>query len=149
VVEKAPARASCIAGPAATRRDERLRQERGEARASDRARADAADADCAVGALRPTCSCCFRGVSPTPRRSADPLHSHHQHNNNQRQKNPTDKLVDDPTFRKAPRGVGSILDDSASTLFVTEVFRGMAYTLKAFFDPKLTINYPFEKGAIS
>ena len=61
----------------------------------------------------------------------------------------TDKLVDDPTFRKAPRGVGSILDDSASTLFVTEVFRGMAYTLKAFFDPKLTINYPFEKGAIS
>jgi hypothetical protein len=61
----------------------------------------------------------------------------------------TDKLVDDPTFRKSPRDVGSILDDSASTLFVTEVFRGMAYTLKAFFDPKLTINYPFEKGAIS
>ena len=25
----------------------------------------------------------------------------------------------------------------------------MAYTLKAFFDPKVTINYPFEKGAIS
>jgi len=64
-------------------------------------------------------------------------------------KTKTDKLIDDPTFRKAPRGVSAVLDDSASTLFVTEVFRGMAYTLKAFFDPKLTINYPFEKGAIS
>jgi hypothetical protein len=34
----------------------------------------------------------------------------------------------------------AVLDDSASSLFVTEVFRGMAYTLKAFFDPKVTVS---------
>lgn len=89
--------------------------------------------------------------SPPPPCSLSPPRacSHTTPNQTSKQPNETDKLVDDPTFRKAPRGVGSILDDSASTLFVTEVFRGMAYTLKAFFDPKLTINYPFEKGAIS
>ena len=30
-----------------------------------------------------------------------------------------------------------------------EVFKGLALTLKYFFKPKVTINYPFEKGALS
>ncbi len=34
----------------------------------------------------------------------------------------------------------AVLDDSANALFVTEIFRGMAYTLKAFFDPKVTVS---------
>jgi NADH dehydrogenase (ubiquinone) Fe-S protein 8 len=33
----------------------------------------------------------------------------------------------------------TVLDDSANSLFVTEIFRGMALTLKAFFDPKVTV----------
>lgn len=33
----------------------------------------------------------------------------------------------------------SVLDYSANALFITEIFRGMAYTLKAFFDPKVTV----------
>lgn len=60
-----------------------------------------------------------------------------------------DKLERDPTFRKQPSDVGAILDDSANALFMTEIVRGMMYTIKAYFDPKVTINYPFEKGAIS
>jgi len=63
-----------------------------------------------------------------------------------------------------------VLDASAQTLFLTEMFRGMSLTLKYFFEPKVTarahaslrlarhaplvspwhqINYPFEKGALS
>mmetsp|Transcript_11431 Transcript_11431/g.20161 ORF Transcript_11431/g.20161 Transcript_11431/m.20161 type:complete len:230 (+) Transcript_11431:135-824(+) len=55
----------------------------------------------------------------------------------------------DPTYKKAPTTVSGILDDSASVLFMTEIMRGMAYTLGGFFDKKVTIMYPFEKGAIS
>ena len=43
----------------------------------------------------------------------------------------------------------SIVDASANTLFLTELFRGMSLTLKYFFDTKVTINYPFEKGPLS
>lgn len=35
------------------------------------------------------------------------------------------------------------------TFFLTELFRGLWITLQYFFRPKVTINYPFEKGAIS
>ena len=41
--------------------------------------------------------------------------------------------------------IHAVLDDSASILFLTEVWRGMWYTLGAFFDKKVTIMYPFEK----
>jgi hypothetical protein len=37
-------------------------------------------------------------------------------------------------------GVCAVLDDSANALFVTEIVRGMAYTLKAYFDPKVTVS---------
>eukprot|EP00775_Hariotina_reticulata_P011079 gene11079-11235_t len=60
-----------------------------------------------------------------------------------------DKKERDPTFRKQPQDLAAILDDSANALFMTEIFRGMAYTIKAYFEPKVTLNYPFEKGAIS
>jgi ferredoxin len=42
-----------------------------------------------------------------------------------------------------------VLDDSAQTLFMTEMMRGMSLTLRAFFEAKATINYPFEKGPLS
>jgi formate hydrogenlyase subunit 6/NADH:ubiquinone oxidoreductase subunit I len=34
----------------------------------------------------------------------------------------------------------AVLDDSANALFVTEIIRGMAYTIKAFFEPKVTVS---------
>jgi len=42
-----------------------------------------------------------------------------------------------------------VLDASAQTLFLTEMFRGMSLTMKYFWEPKVTINYPFEKGPLS
>jgi NADH-quinone oxidoreductase subunit I len=41
------------------------------------------------------------------------------------------------------------LDRVARSLLLTEIVSGMALTLKYFFKPKVTINYPYEKGAIS
>lgn len=51
--------------------------------------------------------------------------------------------------RQAPKDMAGVLDESAQTLFLTELMRGLALTLKVFFEPKVTINYPFEKGPIS
>ena len=33
--------------------------------------------------------------------------------------------------------------------FLIEVLKGLNLTMKYFFKPKVTINYPFEKGALS
>jgi NADH-quinone oxidoreductase subunit I len=38
---------------------------------------------------------------------------------------------------------------AAKSLLLIEFVRGMALTLKYFFRPKVTLNYPFEKGPIS
>ncbi|KAL0356711.1 UNVERIFIED_CONTAM: NADH dehydrogenase [ubiquinone] iron-sulfur protein 8, mitochondrial [Sesamum calycinum] len=43
----------------------------------------------------------------------------------------------------------SVFEQSVNTLFLTEMVRGLMLTLKYFFDPKVTINYPFEKGPLS
>ena len=43
----------------------------------------------------------------------------------------------------------ALLDRSARALFLTELLSGMALTLRYFFKPKVTINYPYEKGPIS
>ena len=51
--------------------------------------------------------------------------------------------------RQAPKDMAGVLDESAQTLFLTELMRGLSLTLKVFFEPKVTINYPFEKGPIS
>ncbi|MCB4822498.1 NADH-quinone oxidoreductase subunit NuoI [Roseicella aerolata] len=41
------------------------------------------------------------------------------------------------------------LDRTARSLLLSELVSGMALTLKYFFKPKVTINYPYEKGPIS
>jgi len=51
--------------------------------------------------------------------------------------------------KELPKDLASVLDENAQTLFITELLRGMSYVLKVFFEPKATINYPFEKGPIS
>mmetsp|Transcript_2057 Transcript_2057/g.7988 ORF Transcript_2057/g.7988 Transcript_2057/m.7988 type:complete len:229 (-) Transcript_2057:84-770(-) len=48
-----------------------------------------------------------------------------------------------------PTDLNGVLDASAQTLFLTEMFRGMSLAMKYFWEPKVTINYPFEKGPLS
>ncbi|XP_024383768.1 uncharacterized protein [Physcomitrium patens] len=43
----------------------------------------------------------------------------------------------------------AVLDHSVNTLFLSEMARGMGLALKYFFEKKVTINYPFEKGPLS
>lgn len=42
-----------------------------------------------------------------------------------------------------------VMDDVGDELFFSELFRGAAVVLEEFFSPKVTINYPFEKGPLS
>jgi NADH-quinone oxidoreductase subunit I len=43
----------------------------------------------------------------------------------------------------------SFLDRTARSFFLTELIGGMALTLRYLFRPKVTLNYPYEKGPIS
>ena len=43
----------------------------------------------------------------------------------------------------------AFLDATARGLFLTEIVKGMALTFKYMFKPRMTINYPFEKGPLS
>lgn len=43
----------------------------------------------------------------------------------------------------------SFLDRSARSLFLTELVAGLALTLRYMFKPKVTLNYPYEKGPLS
>ena len=43
----------------------------------------------------------------------------------------------------------AFLDRTARSMLLGELVSGMALTLKYFFKPKVTINYPYEKGPIS
>ena len=43
----------------------------------------------------------------------------------------------------------AFLDHAARTIFLTEILKGMAMTLKYFFKKKVTLNYPHEKGRLS
>src|SRR5271165_3957054 len=43
----------------------------------------------------------------------------------------------------------AFLDRTARSLLLSELVGGMALTLRYFFKPKATINYPYEKGPIS
>lgn len=43
----------------------------------------------------------------------------------------------------------AFLDKTARSFFLVELVKGFALTLKYFFKPKVTINYPFEKNPIS
>jgi NADH dehydrogenase (ubiquinone) Fe-S protein 8 len=42
-----------------------------------------------------------------------------------------------------------ILDRTAEVFFMTEIFKGMWLTAEVALKPKVTINYPFEKGPLS
>ena len=42
-----------------------------------------------------------------------------------------------------------VLEKSAKAIFLAELISGMALTLKYFFKPKVTLNYPYEKGPLS
>eukprot|EP00300_Choanocystis_sp_HF-7_P030921 c39935_g1_i1.p1 GENE.c39935_g1_i1~~c39935_g1_i1.p1 ORF type:complete len:213 (+),score=49.89 c39935_g1_i1:36-641(+) len=42
-----------------------------------------------------------------------------------------------------------LINHNAKTMFLTEMLRGMAMTMEYVFQPKVTLNYPFEKGPIS
>jgi len=42
-----------------------------------------------------------------------------------------------------------ILRKNTETFFLMEMFRGMFVALQYFFRPKITLNYPFEKGPLS
>ncbi|WP_419901623.1 NADH-quinone oxidoreductase subunit NuoI [Kiloniella sp.] len=43
----------------------------------------------------------------------------------------------------------AFMKNPVRSLLLTELLSGMALTLKYFFKPKVTLNYPFEKGPIS
>ncbi len=43
----------------------------------------------------------------------------------------------------------AFVDRSVRALLLWELISGLALTLKYFFRPKVTINYPFEKGPLS
>lgn len=53
------------------------------------------------------------------------------------------------TERPMPKTFAGLLEENANTLFLTDIFRGLSLTVKTFFDEKVTINYPFEKGPLS
>ena len=44
---------------------------------------------------------------------------------------------------------GEIMDRTAEVFFMTEIFRGLWLTAETALRPKVTINYPFEKGPLS
>jgi NADH-quinone oxidoreductase subunit I len=43
----------------------------------------------------------------------------------------------------------AFLDSTARSLFLSEIAKGMWLTFKYMFKPRMTINYPFEKGPLS
>ena len=54
-----------------------------------------------------------------------------------------DRSVDDT------QGKNVTADQLSGTMFLTEMLRGMGVTLSYMFQPKVTLNYPFEKGQLS
>src|SRR3546814_4226444 len=43
----------------------------------------------------------------------------------------------------------SIIDRNLRSLLLSELIEGMSLTLRYFFKPKVTLNYPYEKGPLS
>ena len=48
-----------------------------------------------------------------------------------------------------PTSIMEFLDRTADSLLMTEIFRGLWLSGEVAFRPKVTINYPFEKGPCS
>ena len=59
---------------------------------------------------------------------------------------PEKTLTDD---RPTKTSWSTILDRTAEVLFMTEIFRGLWLTFEVAMKPKVTINYPYEKGPLS
>ncbi|THU45079.1 hypothetical protein C4D60_Mb02t14090 [Musa balbisiana] len=63
------------------------------------------------------------------------------------------KFKDDEEKEKLAKEIAkdwnAVFERSINTLFLTEMVRGLMLTLKYFFERKVTINYPFEKGPLS
>jgi NADH dehydrogenase (ubiquinone) Fe-S protein 8 len=57
------------------------------------------------------------------------------------------KEVDEKTVRNT--SWRTIIEKTADVYFLTEIFRGLMLTVEVAMKPKVTINYPFEKGPIS
>lgn len=58
-----------------------------------------------------------------------------------------EKRVKDDNY--VPTSWSKIADRTAEIFFMTEIFRALWLTLEVTLKPKVTINYPFEKGPIS
>ena len=43
----------------------------------------------------------------------------------------------------------SFIEQSAKSLLLTELVKGMTITFRQMFSPKVTVNYPYERGPIS
>ncbi|KAL6502541.1 hypothetical protein OROHE_024546 [Orobanche hederae] len=62
----------------------------------------------------------------------------------------TDKMMmKEKLAKEISKDWNSVFERSINTLFLTEMVRGLMLTLKYFFEPKVTMNYPFEKGPLS
>ena len=55
------------------------------------------------------------------------------------------RMDDEPRFP----AISKFLDRTADVFFITEIFRAVWLTLEVSLKPKVTINYPFEKGPLS
>jgi len=59
---------------------------------------------------------------------------------------------EDPPMRRPKwenKSMMEVLDRATEYFFMTEIFRAFSLTGEAYFQPKVTLNYPFEKGALS
>lgn len=50
---------------------------------------------------------------------------------------------------ETPTSFAEFMDRTADALLITEIFRGLYLSAEIAFRPKVTINYPFEKGPLS
>ncbi|KAJ6799680.1 putative NADH-ubiquinone oxidoreductase subunit 8 [Iris pallida] len=85
--------------------------------------------------------------------SAQSLYYHGQAFNSQHSSSTMKGLKDDEEREQLAREISKdwsvVFERSINTLFLTEMVRGLMLTLKYFFEKKVTINYPFEKGPLS
>ncbi|PXF44108.1 NADH dehydrogenase [ubiquinone] iron-sulfur protein 8-A, mitochondrial [Gracilariopsis chorda] len=65
---------------------------------------------------------------------------------NEGEQKPTTPSTSETPLKSNPQ---HLVTRTAEALFLTEMFRGLALTLQYFFQPKVTLNYPMEKGPLS
>lgn len=53
------------------------------------------------------------------------------------------------TNKPEPTSLGEVVDAAVNNYLITDIMRGLSLTAKYYFDRKVTINYPFEKGPLS